>query len=113
MSEVISFRLDPRNPREAKALQVLEEMITKGYSVRFVISEALILSRCYESDSERVENDLDIQTTLRELTKMLANIQTGELSVKSSSSVSLKHENLGDSFINSIKLSSKPGLKAA
>jgi len=113
MSEVISFRLDPNNPREAQALQVLERMITQGYSVRFIMSEALVKFGANKIDSERVENDPDIRATLREITKILDHIQTGDSALKSSSSMSSKPENLGDSFIHSIKLSSKPGIKVA
>lgn len=113
MSEVISFRLDPNNPREAQALQVLEGMITKGYSLRFIISEALVQFGSTENGSGRGENDPDIRATLREITKILDRIQTGDSSIKSSSSMSSWPENLGDSFINSIKISSKPGMKVA
>jgi hypothetical protein len=34
MSEVISFRLDNTNPREAQALEVLKAWIGMGYSIR-------------------------------------------------------------------------------
>ena len=42
MSEVISFRLDKGNLREAKALLILQEWRTKGYSVRQTITKALV-----------------------------------------------------------------------
>jgi len=42
MSEVISFRLDKENLREAKALMILHEWRKNGYSLRQTITEALV-----------------------------------------------------------------------
>jgi len=42
MSEVISFRLNRENPREALALEVLKNRFRKGFSVRYVLTEALL-----------------------------------------------------------------------
>jgi hypothetical protein len=40
MSEVISFRLDPDNAREALAITVLQTLQGKGYSLRYIMTEA-------------------------------------------------------------------------
>jgi hypothetical protein len=42
MSQVISFRLDQNNPREAWALSVLSGMQEQGYQVRHILTEALV-----------------------------------------------------------------------
>ena len=42
MSKVISFRLNKNNPREAIAWHVLQARIAKGYSIRHIMTEALI-----------------------------------------------------------------------
>jgi hypothetical protein len=42
MSKVISFRLDDTNPREAGALDILNQWSEAGYSIRFVITKALL-----------------------------------------------------------------------
>ena len=42
MSEVISFRLDKNNPRDAQAKAVLKAWVDKGYSVRHVLTEVLL-----------------------------------------------------------------------
>ena len=42
MSKVISFRLNPDNPREAEALSVLEKWQNQGFSTRHTITEAII-----------------------------------------------------------------------
>ena len=38
MGEVISFRLNPNNPREAKALEILRTEQAEGFSSRRVLS---------------------------------------------------------------------------
>jgi hypothetical protein len=42
MSEVISFRLNKSNLREAQALEILKAWCSRGYSLRYVITEALL-----------------------------------------------------------------------
>lgn len=42
MSEVISFRLNPENPREAQALEILRTKQSEGFSSRRVLTDALI-----------------------------------------------------------------------
>ncbi|MCU0485171.1 MAG: hypothetical protein MUC85_03575 [Anaerolineales bacterium] len=42
MSQVISFRLDENNPREAQAQQVLQTRASRGYSLRHTRVEALL-----------------------------------------------------------------------
>ena len=42
MSEVISFRLNPENPREAQALEILRAKKSEGFSSRQVLTDALI-----------------------------------------------------------------------
>ena len=42
MSKVYSFRLDTENPREALAINVIETSASQGYSLRHILTEALI-----------------------------------------------------------------------
>ena len=42
MSEVISFRLNKDNPREARALMVLKGWQEQGHNIRYIITEALV-----------------------------------------------------------------------
>jgi len=42
MSDVISFRLNKENQREAKALEVLNAWIEKGFSTRHILTMALL-----------------------------------------------------------------------
>ena len=52
MSEVISFRLDKDNPREAQARAVLKTWADKGYSVRHVLTEALLAYQSSHKDMD-------------------------------------------------------------
>lgn len=42
MSKVYSFRLDENNPREAQAKEVIDTWVSRGHSLRNVLSDALI-----------------------------------------------------------------------
>ena len=42
MSDVISFWLDKDNPREEKARQALKAWYEEGYSLRHIMTEALL-----------------------------------------------------------------------
>jgi acetolactate synthase regulatory subunit len=42
MGEVISFRFDKSNPREKQALERLNFWISRGYSIRFILTQALL-----------------------------------------------------------------------
>jgi hypothetical protein len=43
MSVVIGFRLNPDNPREAQALEILRTKQAEGYSYRRVLTDELIV----------------------------------------------------------------------
>lgn len=42
MSKVYSFRLDGDNPREAQAREIINAWVSEGYSLRRIITDALI-----------------------------------------------------------------------
>ncbi len=42
MSEVINFRLDKNNPREAQAREMIEVWVKQGYSLQHILTEALL-----------------------------------------------------------------------
>ena len=42
MSKVYSFRLDENNPREAQAREVINAGAEDGYSLRYIVTEALL-----------------------------------------------------------------------
>jgi hypothetical protein len=58
MSEVISFRLDRNNPREAQALGVLKKGQEAGYSLRHVLTEALLALEASAEEEQAVARAL-------------------------------------------------------
>ena len=54
MSEVISFRLDRNNPREAQALTILLKGQEAGYSLRHILTEALLALESTAEDEQAV-----------------------------------------------------------
>lgn len=42
MSKVYSFRLSDENPREAQAREVIDALVSQGYSLRHILTDALI-----------------------------------------------------------------------
>ena len=99
MSEVISFRLDRDNPREAQARAVLKARVDKGYSVRHVLTEALLTY--YGSQSDKDIQDLSMK--LDQISQMLQ--QNGVPPPLNERKVELS-----DRFMASIKKAAKPGV---
>jgi hypothetical protein len=108
MSEVISFRLDPNNPREAGTLQILARCQEQGYSVRQVLTEALL-----KYDQAGMEQVLQLQmdeilTRLNEVRDQLEHIHV--------SGVQRTHQSeetqavLSNAFVLSVKSAAKPGI---
>jgi hypothetical protein len=100
MSEVISFRLDENNPREAQAKAVLKAFVDKGYGIRHVLTEALLV---YQGSKK----DMDIQelsVKLDEIRKLLQ--QNGTLGPHNEKKIELSEH-----FMISIKKAAKSGLR--
>lgn len=110
MSEVISFRLDPQNPREAAVLEVIRAWQRKGFSIRHIMTEALRnldreASAPYEAQIEQVNEKLDDLFDLLRSNKE----NHGEDLVGETLTESL--QDLSTQFLTSIKVASKPGLR--
>jgi hypothetical protein len=111
MSEVISFRLDKNNQREAQAFDILEAWCLKGYSVRYVITEALL--KLNDPGPELMTNDVlcDLNAALEQINVQLQYIGKSNISpIIGPADVSLQ-SNLSDSFIASLKKNGKTGFE--
>jgi hypothetical protein len=106
MSEVISFRLDSKNPREAKALAVINAWQVKGYSIRYIITEALL-----NLDPRTNTVSEDLNTRLDQITRLLTLIDKSKPLPAETESDNGLQPGLTASFIASIKTASKPGIK--
>ena len=100
MSKVYSFRLNENNPREAQAKEVIETWVSKGYSLRHIITEALISFQANESDRHDA-----LEVILKKITNMVKSFDAGTIEAGG------ENETLPKGFVSSLSKSVKPGLK--
>jgi len=107
MSKVISFRLNPENPREAEALTVLQRWLKDGFSTRYALTEALLkLDSTYSLSAERrALNDLSHQ-----IKEILENIEKVSSPIIENGKATSK-EILSEGFVTSKIKTVKPGMK--
>lgn len=101
MSKVYSFRLNEDNPREAQTRRVIEAWVEEGYSLRYVIVEAILNHKRENSDS----NSDDYGYLLKQLQNMVD--ATARLETLTDSELTLS-----DSFKAGILGSMKKGIQA-
>lgn len=111
MSEVISFRLDPDNAREAQALVLLSAWAKKGYSIRYVITDALINFGEGNGVSISTEDTEKITSALDKITQLIDSIHLENGSVPIDNTKSPETAQINGDFITSLKKTVKPGLK--
>lgn len=102
MSEIFSFRLSENNPREEQAKKVIDIWSKKGYSIRYIITEALIVLDKNQNTKNGVS---DTAENLTKLIKMMEGIFENKLQTKTPSF------DLNPNFMTSIKSGCKPGLQ--
>ena len=106
MSKVISFRLNPDNPRDAKALTILQDWLSQGFSARHTLTEALLsLDTANFSEAKNdALNDLSDQIKL-----LLENIERGFPVLEPNNKISSEND-LSHGFVSSIIKAAKPGI---
>jgi hypothetical protein len=110
MSEVISFRLNQDNPREAQALEVLRTLCSDGYSIRQIITDALL--KLYASKSKPMTIVLDeLNETLSQVNLLLDQIGNGGHSKFTKRDNNQTCSGLTDTFIASVRKTARSGLK--
>jgi len=107
MSEVYSFRLSERNPREAQAREVIDAWVKQGYSLRYILTEGLLRLGDRDNHADRTQMS-DISKTVERLTCLVDRLE-GKLEIIQPSHQT-KSE-LSESFLSSIKMGAKPGLR--
>lgn len=110
MSDVISFRLNRENPREAQALEILDAWGSRGYSVRYVITEALLKLHGPGPESIVDKQIPELSAVLNQVNKLLE--QFGNRGYSPYLDLNENHEQsrLAANFVASIKKGVKPGL---
>lgn len=111
MSGVISFRLNKDNLREAQALEILKAWCLKGYSVRFIITEALLKLDVPGSESTEDNKIPELNAILNQVNKLIEQIGNGGYPLFPKQDENTLQSGLADSLVLSIKKSVKPGLK--
>jgi hypothetical protein len=109
MSEVISFRLSEDNPREAQAREVLNAWVDKGYSVRHIITEAL-LQLGKEPGKHGDNRGGSMAEIVDRLASLVARLE-GHLPNAQSPASQVEPE-LKSSFVAAIKKAARPGLRS-
>jgi len=110
MSDVISFRLNKDNPREARALNILIRWKFEGHNTRYIVTEALLLL----DDSKK--NELKV-VMLAELNEKLIHVnqifnqfgfdKNTELLVIDPPAADIK---LSDGFIKAVREAARTGI---
>ena len=102
MSKVYSFRLSDDNPREAQAREVIEVWVEEGYSMRHIITEALLIN------FDNKNGDEEVYTLLVQIKRMISELDnTASLDINNE----LKMTDLSSSFKVAVKNSAKIGLR--
>jgi hypothetical protein len=107
MSQVISFRLDRNNPREAQALYVLTKWREEGYSLRHMLTEALIAVE--KGGKKRDDEKLaQLMSAVQEIAVMLEGYQG--MPPPARQPVAPKKPTLSEDFVSAIKTNAKRGI---
>jgi hypothetical protein len=107
MSEVISFRLNNTNSREAQAREVIEVWVKQGYSLQHILTEAL-LRLGNQEDHSRSSQLGDISETIEHLASLVGRLEAKQEIVQPEHQA--KSE-LSEFFLSSIKLAVKPEMR--
>jgi len=111
MNEVISFRLDKTNPREARALEVWNAWIKKGFSTRHILTTALLELDHPGSDLGLSHSDRGLGLILEQIGQLLKFAEAVKTYPISQEEPVPEQANLNESFLTSIKQGIKPGFK--
>lgn len=105
MSDVFSFRLSDKNPRETQAREVIEAWAKQGYSLRHILTEALLLLGNHENNSVKSG---DIAETVDRLSRLVERLEDRLEVVPAGQPV---NSELSTAFLASIKMAAKPGIR--
>ena len=111
MSEVISFRLNKDTPREAQALEVLNTWIRKGFSARYIITKALLELDHPGSDLEMSQDNRDLDLVIDQFDQLFEIVKAIKANPITRQDLDPEQPILHESFLASIKLGAKPGIK--
>lgn len=107
MSEVISFRLNPDNKREAQALEILKTKQAEGFSRRRILADALIgmVTSTRQGDSFSID---EFNQALGQVSGLLERLNGG--SQRQNQPAQPQASGLNENFINSVRVAARPGI---
>jgi hypothetical protein len=110
MSEIFSFRLSKSNPREARAMELLQAKTSEGISLRQVITDGLLALANRPSETN-IYGGEKIQTMLGLVLDLLqkGSQKTGIFDVNGNKQSEINA--LSEQFTNSLKREVKKGLQ--
>ena len=111
MSEVLSFRLNKTNPREARALEILSMWVKQGYSARFIMTKALLEMDHPGSDLEIRDDVRDWDLVVDQISQLIKILKEKQLAPPTRRHLVMEQPALSDNFLASIKQGIKPGIK--
>jgi len=111
MSEVISFRLDKENPRESKAIEILNAWIEKGFSTRNILTTALYELDRPHSDLEPSRGKRDWDAILDQIGQLVDFVEAIKTKPVANQDLNAEPTVLRESFLISIEQGAKPGIK--
>ena len=101
MSKVYSFRLDVDNPREVRAREVIDVWVSQGYSLRHIITEALIN---FQEDGKLNDGWEKMYDQLLELVRGLENGRARTQTISN-------NQNLSQDFLSAMKKLAGRGIR--
>jgi hypothetical protein len=108
MSNVFSFRLDEKNPREARAIAVLMRMQKQGFKPRYILVEALLSLESTQHNKGSVPRLDDISQQISRIQEQLANMGSGNITTEPAGQ---SQPDLQNTFLTSIRQAARPGLR--
>jgi N-glycosylase/DNA lyase len=102
MSKVYSFRLSDDNPREVQAKEVIEAWMEEGYSIRYLVTDALV------SFSQKKSGREDWSSLMEYLENIIQKMETREYK----QDINQENSNLPSSFVSAVKKSAKSGIRS-
>ena len=107
MSEVISFRLNPNNPREAYALKILRTKQEEGFSSRRVLTDALIGMAKRKAQDNLISVE-EFNIALERVSHLIERFSNSNQS--HDQPIHPQVAALNDNFLYSVKIAARPGL---
>jgi hypothetical protein len=110
MSEIISFRLSKNNPREARALMILQKWQDEGHNTRYIVTEALLILQDSNGTKKTELLLAELNNKLTDVSQIVSKFcreKTAELTV---TSLIKPNTELSDNFVRGIRNAAKPGL---